>query len=367
MKPAISAMWQPVVLVVFLILLVAGCSDSDTTADSNSYSDQPADSQRFRFSGAAMGTVYNVIVEGAAPEQLEAIKTLVTSRLNEVNKAMSTYRDDSELMQVNRKPVNTPVSLSPELGQVLQAAARVYQDSSGAFDVTVGPLVDLWGFGAKDTNTQPTPEDIRGALANVGADALQLSPKAGSDKKADSEWVLLKTQPRQIDLSAIAKGFSVDQIASGLDVMGVTRYMIEVGGEIRVGAPKLNGEPWTLAVESPQEGSRQVDSIIPLTHNSIATSGNYRNFIEVNGQRWAHFIDPRTGRPVPQELVSVTVIHKESMMADAYATALSVMGRQAALALAERISLAVYLIEQTTDGWVKHYSTAFAPYRQKTE
>ncbi|MEP4484941.1 MAG: FAD:protein FMN transferase [Halioglobus sp.] len=301
-----------------------------------------------------MGTSWSVTYgeTGGEPGPQE-ISRLIAERLEAVNASMSTYRQDSELMQFNQSAVSESIVLSTDLQTVLGAALHVGEASGGAYDVTIAPLVDLWGFGP-DGPAQGVPSDdqIEARMSSVGQQYLQLG-EAGA---------ISKSQAVQVDLSSIAKGFGVDAVAQVLEDSGITDYLAEVGGEMRLAGLSPRGDDWRVAIESPEPGQRSVALAFSATNIAVATSGDYRNFYEVDGVRYSHSIDARSGRPVRHDLVSVTVLHKSAMWADAWATALTILGSEAALSLAYQRGLAVYLIRRDQDALVVEYSSGFVPY-----
>ena len=301
-----------------------------------------------------MGTTWSVTY-GQAGSELEPqeLSRQIAERLEAVNASMSTYRDSSELMQFNQAGVGQSVALSSDLHTVLSAALRVGEASAGAYDVTVAPLVNLWGFGP-DGPAQGVPprDEIEAIMSSVGQQYLQL----------DDAGIATKSQPVQVDLSSIAKGFGVDAVANVLENAGITDYLAEVGGEMRLAGVSPRGDDWRVAIESPQPGQRGVALAFSATNIAVATSGDYRNFFEIDGVRYSHSIDARSGWPVRHDLVSVTVLHQSAMWADAWATALTTLGPDAALSTANQRGLAVYLIRRHQGALVIEYSHGFAPY-----
>ena len=251
---------------------------------------------------------------------------------------MSTYRADSEVSRFNRAVPGEWFAVSADTAAVVATALEVHQGSGGAFDITVGPLVDLWGFGAgsKATDRVPSDAEVAAAAARVGSDALRV--------RADPP-ALFKSADREIDLSAIAKGFGVDRAALWLEGNGVANYMVEVGGEVRTRGRNPQGEKWRIGIEAPellQQG--HAIAAVALSGESVATSGDYRNYFEAGGRHYSHTIDPATARPVEHALASVTVVAADCKTADALATAIDVLGPDKGLAFAERENLAVYLL-----------------------
>jgi thiamine biosynthesis lipoprotein len=301
-------------------------------------------------SGQTMGTSYNVKYFGEPRPELNAA---IDARLQELNAQLSTYRDDSEVSRFNAAAANEWFAVSASTADIVASALAISRQSDGAFDITVGPLVDLWGFGASDYRNSPPPvADIESRLAAVGYQniAVQTTPPALFKTRADVA----------IDLSAIAKGYAVDEVGKLLDTAGLNAWLVEVGGELRTRGSKPNGADWQVAIEKPVPGQRSVQRIIALRDAAIATSGDYRNFFEFDGVRYSHSINPLTGWPVQDGIGSVSVIAASAMTADAWATALLVMGEAEALRLAEEQQLAVNLVLYNADGSVtESMSSAF--------
>lgn len=285
--------------------------------------------------GAAMGTTYSVklasVLRGAEHER---VKQAVSWALTEVDGAASTYRQDSELARFNQlTDTATPFPLSPVLLPIVEVALQVGAQSEGALDVTIAPLVDTWGFGPSSARN-PSEQTIEALRAKVGLPLLQLEGSALKKQHTDLK----------LDLSAVAKGYTVDRIASALQALGQHNFLVEVGGELKARGLRPDGRPWRVGIEKPLPGARAVERVVALHDMAMATSGDYRNFYEVDGQRRSHLIDPRTGRPIEHDLVSVTVLHPEAARADAWATALAVLGPTAGPELAEREGLSAFFV-----------------------
>jgi thiamine biosynthesis lipoprotein len=315
--------------VILLVLLALGWWYSTTRT-----SQEPP----VQLGGATMGTTYSVTLlgmpDGTAPEQLQ---TEIDRILAGVNQRMSTYDPQSELSRFNANDSTDWIDISPELLDVLQEALRISRLTGGAFDVTVGPLVNLWGFGPEMREDRiPSEQSIRQTLARVGHERIHLRSAPPGLKKDRADIY--------IDLSAIAKGYGVDRVADYLDSLGSTSYLVEIGGELRGKGRNPKQTPWRVAIEKPLPGERTIERIAEIDDGGIATSGDYRNFFVQNGQRYSHALNPRTGWPVRHELASVTVIDETAMAADAMATALMVMGPTAGYALAEAQRLAAMFI-----------------------
>lgn len=310
----------------------------------------------FKLSGETMGTAWHLTVleqEGVttSPEQVQQV---IDEQLRLINQQMSTYLPDSELSRLNRAPVGDAVVVSNNLFDVLLLSLEVGWLSDGAFDITVEPLVELWGFGPGEhhlADEVPEPDQVRALLERTGFTYLEFD-LAGNRVTRHRELSL--------DLSGVAKGFAVDKVAEVLDYAGFQNYMVEIGGELRLRGNSPRGTPWRIAIEEPDPaGLRSVHKALELTDIAMATSGDYRNYFEQDGKRYSHTIDPKTGYPVTHNLASVTVLSDEAAYADALATALNVMGPEKGLKLAEQQDLAVYMIVKTDQGFKSLSSPAF--------
>ncbi len=326
--------------VLFGVSALAGCAD-DTAREV------------LRLHGETMGTTWNVqVVEPPLDLDPAALESRIREHLDTVNAQMSTYEPRSELSRFNASSSRDWFPVSAGLARVVALALEISQLTGGAFDVTVGPLVNLWGFGPGALATElPSEFDVADALARVGYGQLAARVSAPALRKALSGIY--------VDLSAIAKGHGVDEIAGLLEVRGLTDYLVEIGGELRGRGTNANGEPWRIAIERPATQVREVFAVVPLRSSAMATSGDYRNFFEVDGRRYSHTIDPTTGRPVRHRLASVTVLDASCARADALATALLVLGPEQGLALAQRLRLAALLIVREDDGYRTIASPAF--------
>lgn len=320
--------------------------------------------------GAIFGTSYHVswfLPEGEKLKRLEnkleertpsgldlqqQVGKVIYDRLDEIDGHMSHYRSDSELSRLNNENSEGWIDVSPELMQVLRVSREISTLSGGAFDITVAPLVELWGFGKTATNdTVPEAAQIEALLLRVGMDHLELSDEEDRVRKRDPALTL--------NLSAVAKGFAVDAVAELLEELGISRYLVEIGGEVRVLGPKPNGEDWRIAIESPH-GLREVYGVLPISQGGLATSGDYRNYFEQDGKRYSHTLDPRTGYPISHALASVSVLAEDTARADAWATALMVLGPEAGQALTEEKQLSVFMIIKQGDGFSAWSSSKMA-------
>jgi len=300
-------------------------------------------SSELAITGPTMGTTFNVkvVTDDLTETHRERLTQLVRDVLDGVDEHMSTYRPESEIEEFNRGDTQ-PFAASQDLLEVVAEAQRVARLTGGAFDITVGPLVEIWGFGPSGVTETPSDEKLQELMGVTGYQQLELDIEGGTMSKAREDC--------RIDLSAIAKGFAVDLVAAILDREPYSDYMVEVGGEVRTCGRSGAGEVWRIGIERPDARERLVHDAIPLADLSLATSGDYRNFVVRDGVRISHTIDPRTGRPISHNLASVSVIHASCMTADALATALEVLGPDEGFALAERQDIPALFLIRVRDG-----------------
>lgn len=313
-----------------------------------------------RLRGATMGTYYAVTVANPPAAVDESrLRAELEQILARINAQMSTYDAASEISRFNRHRATDWRPVSPQLAHVTAAALALAEQSGGVFDVTVGPLVQLWGFGPGADSTappQPSAAAIAAAQARVGHRKLRARTAPPALRKLHPELIL--------DLSAIAKGHAVDALAGHLAGRGLGDFLVDIGGEIRTRGAGPAGRPWRVAVERPRRGARAVHTVLTPGDNAVATSGDYRNFRERGGRRWSHIIDPRSGRPVGHATASVTVVAADAMTADGLATALLVLGADAGLRFAREHGVAAYFIRRNSAGagFTALASPAFALY-----
>ena len=274
---------------------------------------------------------------------------MIQQSLEAVNAGMSTYRPDSELSRINDAGQGC-YPLSDSLRWVIEESLSLYHNSGGAFDVTVGPLVDLWGFGSTERDNK-VPDSVL---------LTETQKSIGTDKLSIRDDQLCKASDSiRIDLSAIAKGFAVDQVVGILQTEEVANYLVEIGGELRVAGTRGDGTAWRVAVERPDPARRAVFGVLEMTEGAVATSGEYRNFFTYEGKQYSHTLDPRTGWPVSHPQGSVTVVHESAMTADGLATALNVMGREEGLKWANERQLSVLYLESEGEDFKEYPSNAF--------
>ena len=298
------------------------------------------------FVGVTMGTTFRVTVDAddASAEALVHLEGLIEERLEQVNGLMSTYDLESELSRLNQSTRREPLQVSNELFEVLTLAQDVSERSGGAFDVTVAPLVNAWGFGPGELLITAPEETVLAVLRDhIGYELIALEEESHSVSTLDQETVL--------DLSGVAKGYAVERLGGDLVALGYTSFLIEVGGELKARGIRQDGRPWRVGIESPDEMAPTIYGTVELRNEAIATSGDYRNFFEEGGVRYAHIIDPRTGSPLPFRGVSVSVVNQNAALADAWATALSVLGPTEGYQLADREGIAAIFITQSESGF----------------
>lgn len=300
-----------------------------------------------------MGTSYSIKIVGVpAGTDVEVLAQEVDQTLETVNLQMSTYRPDSELSRFNAAAVGEWVPVSPETRAIVEQARQVNLLTGGAFDPTVGPIVDLWGFGPEGGQDQPpNPDAIAALRPSVGMSALQ--------SRGDPISVSKQAHDLRLDLSGIAKGFGVDQVAELLDARGATNYLVEVGGELRASGLGPKQQPWRVGIEKPVFGARDVQRVIELDRAALATSGNYRFFFDHDGKTYCHIIDPTTGRPVTHDLASATVAAASTVEADALSTALLVLGPDAGMTFATDHDIAAFFISGSGGSFRAEPSPAF--------
>lgn len=276
------------------------------------------DLQRYSLNGETMGTRYTALFYAGAGIDTDEISHSLARAVGRVDQQMSTWKPDSDLNRLNAAPEQEWLSVPKELTTVLSAALRVSQQSSGAFDIAIGDLVDAWGFGPGE---QTITEQALGTLPP--RDRLSASAALMVDPQRDQ---VRKRAPLNLNLNGIAKGFGVDELARCLDGFGITRYLVGIDGEMRARGVKPDAQPWVVAIEKPCRGAREVMGVMELEDAAIATSGDYRHWVDVRGQSYAHTMNPATAAPLCNPLAAVTVVAASCMLADAWATALMVLG-----------------------------------------
>lgn len=307
----------------------------------------------YEISGLTMGTTYSVKVDAEVDVGARArLRAAVEETLERIDRLMSTYDTSSELSRFNVYEGSDPFPVSGELIEVLTLAREISERSDGSFDVTVAPLVDAWGFGAgAERSGRPDAAALDALTARVGYARIDIDPDAGT---------VTKTHPKTVvDLSAIAKGYGVAAVAESLREQGFTSFLVEVGGELEAVGRRRDGRPWRVGIEAPDPSSRRVYATVDLVDQAIATSGDYRDFFEDDHGTYAHIIDPRTGWPIPFAGIAVSVVHSDAASADAWATALTVLGPEAGYELASSEGVAALFVTRSREGFGSRATPAF--------
>ncbi len=305
-----------------------------------------------RIEGSTMGTTYHItVVDGPDGMDSQKLTEIAEGALAAILAHVNNWDPTSEVSEFSASASTDPVEISPELQAVMAEANRINALSGGKFDVTLAPLIDLWGFGPKKPG-EPIPSDgeIAAALETVGQ----------ADKLILGDGTLQKAMPGvSLNLSAIAKGQGIDAVADAIAAAGATRYLVEIGGDLVSRGLNAQDEPWVIGVERPDAASQTVEVVIPVTDLGLATSGDYRNYFEQDGIRYSHIIDPTTGRPITHTTASVTVLADTAMAADGLATALLAMGEGEAMPLAEAEDIPVMFITRKDGEFVTSSSSSF--------
>lgn len=313
------------------------------------------------WNGKTMGPItYKVIVVAAPKQDLVGVQQQVTETLERINSRMSTYQPESEVSRFNRSESTEWFEVSEETARVVQRAQELSRDSGGAFDVTVKPLVELWNFGAGRGDFKlPEEQVIQSIREQIGWQKLEVRPSPPALRKSDARI--------QIDLSAIAKGYAVDAVAGNLETAGFKNYFVEIGGEAVARGGKPGGASWRVGVERPQDIGQSVQRVVELQDRAIATSGDYRNFAIVDGQRYSHEIDPATGWPIRNQVASASILAPDCMTADGLATAVMVLGPKKSEELLKKYGAEVYFLERTEKGFAESASEGFPEPPAQTE
>lgn len=308
---------------------------------------------QYELSGNALGTSFSVLLvapgENFSKEQLQSS---ILETLEAIDRLASTWREDSELSRFNANGSSGWIDTSIELCTAIERALEVSQQTDGAFDITVGPLVNLWGFGPDGDVSEPPAEDsLLAVMAEIGYERLQTRCDIPAVQKQDGRIY--------VDLSGWAKGYAVDELAALLDEKAYKDYLVEIGGELRVRGHNAEGLKWAVAIETPSTTKRVPHSVLRVTNTSVATSGDYRNYFDHDGQHYSHTIDARTGRPISHALAAVTVVNESAAYADAMATALLVLGPTEGPERANKLGVAAYFLIRDETGIVEVSTRTF--------
>jgi thiamine biosynthesis lipoprotein len=313
-----------------------------------SFKNDDADLSAFYISGYAQGTTYHITF--FAGDSL-VLKRQIDSLLDNIDSSLSIYKPYSVISRFNSAAEG--IQMDAHLNKVVRRSLEIYKATEGISDITVFPLMDLWGFGPQHASTAPDPLQVRSAMACVGSDKIHLR----------DNWLLKDKPCVKIDVNGIAQGYTVDVVAGFLESKGIKNYIVEVGGELRVSGRKYpGGAIMQIGIEAPAQNSFEasvIEKIVHVDHGAITTSGNYRKYYEINGKKISHLMDPRTGYPFQNELISVTVYAKDAITADGYDNALMGMGLQKAFAfLRQHPELEAYFIYQRSGGEIRDTATA---------
>lgn len=307
--------------------------------------------QLTKLEGFAQGTTYHLTYVAPQGVDTAAVQTAVNNEFARIDQALSNYRDDSAIEKFNEQTTTEPVQVDAELVQLVEIARAVHKASAGCYDLTIKPLFDLWGF-KKEVFTPPDATQLANTLAQVGMDKLATLP--GNRLRKDLPEL-------RIDISSIGQGYTVARIAQVLEGFGVEHYLAEIGGELKVRGRKPDGKPWRIALEKPLPNERSLHKIVSFDTGlpmALMTSGTYRHYFDQDGKRYSHILDARNGKPIEHSTVSVTLLHPDPTLADAWSTALLCMGVETGMAAADEASLAALFIEQNNNELVEHYSRA---------
>ncbi len=301
-----------------------------------------------------MGTFWRISLAGVAPERKASLQKAVQQQLDEDDRQLSTWKNDSVLSRFNQYRGSDPQPVSENMADIVSLSLRIGRKTAGAMDITVGPLVNLWGFGPdKQPLKEPTQAQIDAAKALTGLQHLRVI------QKAEGAYLQKDLPGLYVDLSTVGEGFATDHLARLMEKEGINSYLVSVGGAVLTRGKNAQGQPWKVAIQKPTDRENAVQAVVDLQGHGISTSGSYRNYYELNGKRISHVIDPTTGRPIQHKLVSATVIATTALEADGWDTGLMVLGEEKAKALALRENLAVYLIEKQGEGFSSWMSPQF--------
>lgn len=328
-------------------VLFAGC---DNTSDAVS---SPASTPTV-LEGKTMGTSWRVSLVGVDATCAAALKTRIQTQLDADDQLLSTWKNDSALMRFNQSKSLTPWPVSEAMADIVTSALRIGGKTHGAMDITVGPLVNLWGFGPDKQPVQtPTQAQIDAAKARTGLEHLTVI------NHARQQYLQKDLPDLYVDLSTVGEGYAADHLARLMEQEGIARYLVSVGGALNSRGMNAEGHPWRVAIQKPTDRENAVQAVVDINGHGISTSGSYRNYYELDGKRLSHVIDPQTGRPIEHNLVSVTVIAPTALEADGWDTGLMVLGAEKAKEVVRQEGLAVYMITKEGEGFKTWMSPQF--------
>ncbi|GKO85070.1 FAD:protein FMN transferase [Klebsiella quasipneumoniae] len=327
-------------------VLFSGCDSATTPAT-------PASTATV-LDGKTMGTFWRVSVIGVDEAKAQALRAKVQAQLDADDRLLSTWKNDSALMRFNHATDTRPWPVSEAMADIVTLSLRIGAKTHGAMDITVGPLVNLWGFGPdKQPVVTPDAQAIAAAKARTGLQHLQVINQSGRQ-------FLQKDIPDLfVDLSTVGEGYAADHLARLMEQEGISRYLVSVGGALVSRGMNGEGKPWRVAIQKPTDRENAVQAIVDINGHGISTSGSYRNYYELDGKRISHVIDPQTGQPITHKLVSVTVIAPTALEADGWDTGLMVLGPEKAQQVVREQGLAVYMIVKEGEGFKTWMSPQF--------
>lgn len=332
-------------------LTVAGCDNAPTSSP-----------QALVLEGKTMGTSWRVSLAGVDATRAQTLRDKIQARLDADDRLLSTWKDDSALMRFNHARTTAPWPVDEAMADIVTESLRVGAKTDNAMDITIGPLVNLWGFGPdKQPVKTPDQAQIDAARARTGLSRLKVINGAGQ------QWLQKDLPDLFVDLSTVGEGYAADHLARLMEEEGVSRYLVSVGGALASRGMNPGGRPWRVAIQKPTDRENAVQAVVDINGHGISTSGSYRNYYELDGKRLSHVIDPATGRPITHKLVSVTVISPTALEADAWDTGLMVLGPEKAKAVALREKLAVYFITREGDGFATWMSPQFKTFLEQSE
>ncbi len=333
--------FKNILLISIVALALSGCEEKSA-------------SPGMVLEGKTMGTVWRVSVANVEPARKAALQQAIQQQLDGDDQALSTWKKDSVLSHFNQYQGSDPQPVSADMADIVTVALRIGQKTEGAMDITVGPLVNLWGFGpAKPPQHTPSAAEIAAAQALTGLQHLRVI------QGVEGQWLQKDLPGLYVDLSTMGEGYATDHLARLMEQQGITNYLVSVGGAVLSRGMNASQQPWRVAIQKPTDRENAVEARVDLQGHGISTSGSYRNYYELDGKRISHVIDPRTGRPIEHKLVSATVIATTALEADGWDTGLMVLGTERAKALALKEHLAVYLITKQGDGFSHWMSPQF--------
>ncbi len=341
----ISNSFKGRILFIVLIVVLGSCTQKKESVNLHT------------FTGSTMGTSYSIkVIVSNSNIQTGKVKTSIDSILVDINKKMSTYIPDSELSQFNNSNDTNWVNVSKDLSMVISDAIKISKAGYGMYDITIGPLVNLWGFGPTNKHDKiPSSSEIEEIKRNIGYKNIVVNINESKIKK--------KIPGIYCDLSSIAKGYGVDKVSEFLENTGVENYMVEIGGEVRTKGHNAKNKKWRIGIATPTNVGLQ--KIVSLSNFSMATSGDYLNYFEKDGIRYSHTINPKTGKPITHKLASVSVIYKNCTLADAYATAIDVMGPEVGYKFALQQNLPIFMIVRENNEFVEKMTPQFKKFITK--